>query len=81
MLSSECAAAARSLLLGLMAFLFFVKGDVPNNRPEIYKECAMLMFEKWDQRRGILAKIPDDFDIVHLFSEVAAAIYGNGASS
>ena len=35
------------LMLGLMAWLFNMRGDVPSNRPEIYRECAVLMFEKW----------------------------------
>jgi predicted NACHT family NTPase len=65
------------LMLGLMAFLFVTKGDVPTNRPEIYKECAVLMFEKWDQNRNIKADIPLGFDMLHLFGEVASEIYGN----
>jgi hypothetical protein len=65
------------LMLGLMAFLFVTKGDVPTNRPEIYKECALLMFEKWDQNRNIKADIPQGFDMLHLFGEVASEIYGN----
>jgi hypothetical protein len=65
------------LMLGLMAFLFATKGDVPTNRPEIYKECAVLMFEKWDQNRNIRADIPLNFDMLHLFGEVASEIYGN----
>ena len=65
------------LLLGLMAFIFANKGDVPTNRPEIYQECAIMMFEKWDQNRNIRADIPAGFDLLHLFSEIAAKIYGN----
>lgn len=37
------------LMLALMVWIFSIKGDVPANRPEIYKECATLMFERWDQ--------------------------------
>jgi hypothetical protein len=65
------------LMLGLMAFLFSVKGDVPANRPEIYRECASLMFEKWDENRGIQPNIPRDFDPIDLFSILASRIYGN----
>lgn len=64
------------LMLGLMAWLFYSKGDVPSNRPEIYHECAMLMFEKWDKHRGIGPLIPNDFDLLHLFNVIAAEIYG-----
>jgi predicted NACHT family NTPase len=65
------------LMLGLMAFLFSVKGDVPANRSEIYRECASLMFEKWDENRGIQPNIPRDFDLIDLFSVLALRIYGN----
>lgn len=65
------------LMLGLMAHLFIARGNVPSNRPEVYKECAVLMFEKWDQNRNIRADIPPGFDMLHLFSSFAASIYGN----
>ncbi|UEM03753.1 NACHT domain-containing protein [Skermanella rosea] len=65
------------LMLGLMSYLFTMKGNVPSNRPEIYKECAILMFEKWDQNRDIRAEIPPGFDMLHLFSDLASRIYGH----
>ena len=33
------------LLLGLMAWLFYMKGDLLMNRPEIYREFAILIFQ------------------------------------
>src|SRR5439155_8392285 len=65
------------LMLGLMVYLFIYRGDVPSNKPEIYKECATLMFEKWDQRRDIIFKIPVDFDLLDLFSYLASKIFGS----
>jgi hypothetical protein len=65
------------LMLGLMAWLFAMRGDVPSNRPEIYKECAILMFEKWDQSRDIDPDIPNSFDRLELFSNIAAKVFGN----
>ena len=50
---------------------------MPSNRPEIYKECATLMFEKWDQRRDIIFKIPVDFELLDLFSFLANKIFGS----
>jgi hypothetical protein len=64
------------LMLGLMCWLFYWTGDVPTNRPEIYKECAILMFEKWDPNRGIFADVPKDFDRLQLFTYLASKIYG-----
>lgn len=65
------------LMLGLMLYIFMFKGDVPSNRPEIYKECSMLMFEKWDQRRGIVFDFPQDFDLLDLFGYLASRIFGD----
>jgi hypothetical protein len=65
------------LMLGLMLYIFIFKGDVPSNRPEIYKECSMLMFEKWDQRRGIVFDFPQDFDLLDLFGYLASRIFGD----
>ncbi|WP_394228055.1 NACHT domain-containing protein [Paracoccus marcusii] len=65
------------LLLGLMIYIFNARGDVPNNRPEIYKECSLLMFEKWDQRRDINFNVPSDFYLVDLFSFLASKIFGD----
>lgn len=64
------------LMLGLMGWLFLASGDVPSNRPEIYKECSVLMFERWDQRRGIHADSTSDFDRSQLFTNLASEIYG-----
>jgi hypothetical protein len=65
------------LLLGLMVYIFAIRGDVPNNRPEIYKECSLLMFEKWDQRRDIIFEFPQDFDLLDLFGFLAREIFGS----
>lgn len=65
------------LMLGLMAWLFNARGDVPSNRPEIYRECAILMFERWDPDRDIKAEVPADFDKLHLFSTLASKIFGD----
>jgi hypothetical protein len=64
------------LLLGLMVYIFNSRGDVPSNRPEIYKECSLLMFEKWDQRRDINFQFPQDFDLLDLFGFLASKIFG-----
>lgn len=69
------------LMLGLMTWLFLNSGDVPTNRPEIYKECSILMFERWDQKRGIRADANSDFDRTELFTYLASRIYGDPALS
>jgi hypothetical protein len=41
------------LMLGLMCTLYRTRGHIPRNRPGVYRECAKLLFEDWDKRRGI----------------------------
>jgi hypothetical protein len=65
------------LMLGLMVYIFMYRGDVPSNRPEIYKECATLMFERWDQRRDIFVEIPTDFELLDVFAYLANEIFGS----
>lgn len=65
------------LLLGLMVYIFKEKGDVPDNRPEIYKACSQLLFLKWDQRRDILFSYPDDFELMDLFGFLAVKVFGD----
>lgn len=65
------------LLLGLMVWLFVSQGRVPKNRASIYTECSILMFDKWDNDRGIRADIPEDFNLMELFTYLASLIFGN----
>lgn len=41
------------LMLALMCILYRGEGTLPRNRPGVYAECARLLFDKWDTRRGI----------------------------
>ena len=41
------------LLLSLMCILYRGEGSLPQNRAEIYEQCATLLFRRWDARRRI----------------------------
>jgi len=41
------------LLLSLMCILYRGQGSLPRNRAEVYKQCANLLFRRWDARRHI----------------------------
>ncbi|MET9819912.1 NACHT domain-containing protein [Streptomyces sp. NPDC006355] len=41
------------LMLALMCILYRGEGSIPRNRPEVYEQCANLLFRKWDARRRI----------------------------
>ncbi|MER8042550.1 NACHT domain-containing protein [Streptomyces sp. NPDC094032] len=44
---------ANPLMLALMCILYRGEGSIPQNRPEVYEQCAGLLFKKWDARRRI----------------------------
>ncbi|WP_051870287.1 NACHT domain-containing protein, partial [Streptomyces resistomycificus] len=44
---------ANPLMLALMCILYRGTGSVPRSRPEVYEQCASLLFHKWDVRRRI----------------------------
>jgi hypothetical protein len=41
------------LMLALMCNLYRGAGYIPRNRPEVYRKCAEMLFERWDPGRGI----------------------------
>ena len=41
------------LMLSLLCILYRGEGSLPRDRAEVYKKCAMLMFDRWDTRRHI----------------------------
>lgn len=69
------------LMLGLMMWIFNIRDDVPSNRPEIYQECARLMFERWDGERGIIVQLPQTFDRLQVFSYLASRIFDDAELS
>jgi hypothetical protein len=44
---------ANPLMLALMCILYRGTGFIPRSRPEVYEQCATLLFHKWDVRRRI----------------------------
>lgn len=44
---------ANPMLLSLMCILYRGEGSLPRNRADVYKQCASLLFRKWDSRRRI----------------------------
>lgn len=46
------------LMLALMCNLYRGAGFIPRNRPEVYKKCSEMLFERWDPSRGIWVHLP-----------------------
>lgn len=57
---SEVAPDLRSnpLMLALMCNLYRGAGFIPRNRPDLYKKCSEMLFERWDPSRGIWSHFP-----------------------
>jgi hypothetical protein len=45
-------------MLALMCNLYRGAGFIPRNRPEVYKKCSEMLFERWDPSRGIWVHLP-----------------------
>ncbi|MFI1725162.1 NACHT domain-containing protein [Streptomyces sp. NPDC020489] len=45
------------LTLALMCILYRGTGFIPRSRPEVYEQCAALLFHKWDVRRRIHVEV------------------------
>jgi hypothetical protein len=45
------------LMLALICLLYHGEGYIPSNRPEVYQQCAELLFRKWDARRRIKTEL------------------------
>lgn len=41
------------LMLALLCILYRGEGSLPRNRAEVYEQCAIMLFRKWDARRRI----------------------------
>jgi hypothetical protein len=48
------------LMLSLMCGIYATEHYIPANRPDVYKKCAELLFERWDKQRGIITPLPFD---------------------
>jgi len=62
------------LMLALMCNLYRGAGYIPRNRPEVYRKCAEMLFERWDPSRGIWVYLPISEPKV-LLSHLAYWIY------
>ena len=49
---------ANPLMLGLMCNIYRGENYIPRNRPDVYRKCAEMLFERWDRSRGIHYSLP-----------------------
>ena len=43
------------LMLSLLCNVYRGIGSIPRSRAELYQQCALLLFDRWDAQRGIMA--------------------------
>lgn len=65
------------LMLALICNIYRGENYIPRNRPEVYKKCATMLFERWDKSRTINAALPFDWHLRPLMEYLAYWIYAN----
>ncbi|MGV3524796.1 MAG: NACHT domain-containing protein [Candidatus Sericytochromatia bacterium] len=65
------------LMLALMCNIYRGENYIPQNRPDVYEKCALMLFEKWDKSRGIHVSLPFDQHIRPTMMHIAYWIYSN----
>lgn len=80
MAESEAVNDIRSnpLMLGILCYLFASGRTMPTSRLELYRRCAELLFDTWDEHRGILLKLDDSSAAEQAVRELALQIFESG---
>jgi hypothetical protein len=65
------------LMLALMCNIYRGENYIPQNRPDLYDKCAVMLFERWDKSRGIVAPLPFEAHIRPAMMYLAHWIYTN----
>lgn len=62
---------ANPLMLSLLCLLYEYDGWIPENRLQVYEDCATLLFQRWDRMRHVPVSVPPKTQMWHLFQELA----------
>jgi hypothetical protein len=65
------------LMLALMCNIYRGEHYIPKNRPDVYKKCAEMLFERWDRGRNIPVQFHFESDIRPAMAHIAFWIYSN----
>lgn len=68
------------LMLSLMCGIYASEHYIPSNRPDVYKKCAELLFERWDKQRGIITPLPFDAHVKHALNALAFWMYSTASN-
>lgn len=67
------------LMLALMCNIYRGENYIPQNRPDLYEKCAVMLFERWDKNRGIIVPLPFEAHIRPAMMYLAHWIYTNAS--
>ncbi|WP_188316357.1 NACHT domain-containing protein [Solihabitans fulvus] len=59
------------LMLSLLCMLYEYEGYIPENRPQVYEDCAELLFERWDRVRRVPLSFRANTQTRYLVQELA----------
>ncbi len=65
------------LMLALMCNLYRGAGYIPRNRPEVYRKCAVMLFERWDRGRRINVQLDFERHLRPALQHLAHWIYSH----
>lgn len=63
------------LMLALMCNIYRRENHIPKNKPEVYRKCAEMLFERWDKDRGIAVQLRAEAHIKPALMYLAHWIY------
>lgn len=66
------------LMLGILCYLFASGRSIPTSRLELYRRCADLLFDAWDEGRGLSIQFQDPAAAEQAVREVALHIFNTG---
>jgi hypothetical protein len=69
------------LLLSLMCGIYASENYIPRNRPDVYEKCALLLFDRWDKQRGIVAPLSFDAHVQGALRSLALYMFTNHATT
>jgi hypothetical protein len=68
---------ANPLMLGLMCNIYRGENYIPRNRPDVYRKCAEMLFERWDRSRGVHYSLPFEAHVRPTMTYLAYWIYSD----
>jgi NACHT domain-containing protein len=65
------------LMLALMCNIYLGEDFIPTNRPDVYKKCALMLFDRWDRSRQIHTGWGFENQLSPIMAHIAHWLYSN----